>query len=313
MNKKWRWLFTFLALVLAVVWLAVFSLPDDNFHLIACDVGQGDGLLAVYKNDQILIDGGPDNRILDCLSRYLPFWDRRLELVVLTHPEKDHFGGLTEVFKKYEVENFLVLPLDSGSQEYQVLKNEVGSRGVKVIEPDVGKILSIDLMHLEIVHPSADFLARNLFPEIKAENINPDRVLGTMTSGREPNEFSISFILSFGGFDAFLTGDLAPSVSGEAEDSLAKALTSLKDGQIEYLKVPHHGSKNGLTSSLLSLINPKLAVISVGKNSYGQPDGGILKMLAERSVKVLRTDEVGNIEVISNGRGWWVARDKDKE
>jgi len=104
-----------------------------------------------------------------------------------------------------------------------------------------------------------------------------------------------------------LTGDLAPSVSAEAEDSLAKILTSLKDGRVEYLKVPHHGSKNGLTPSLLSLTDPKLAVISVGKNSYGHPDGEILKMLTDRSVKVIRTDKVGNIEIVSNGRSWWIS------
>ncbi len=96
-----------LILVLSVVWLAVITFPDNNLHIIACDVGQGDAMLLTYKNFQVLIDGGPNSKVLPCLSGHMPFWDRQIEVVILTHPEADHFIGLIDVFKNYKIKYFL--------------------------------------------------------------------------------------------------------------------------------------------------------------------------------------------------------------
>ena len=78
--KAWKYLFGFLFLASVSVWLATFSSQDKNLHLIACDVGQGDAILAVYGNTQILTDGGPGNAVLSCLEKYMPFWDREIEV-----------------------------------------------------------------------------------------------------------------------------------------------------------------------------------------------------------------------------------------
>src|SRR3990167_10041666 len=117
--KAFKYILGLFALVLGLVGLSLGYAPDGQLHLIACDVGQGDGILAIYKDTQILIDGGPGEGVLECLGRYVPFWDRELELVVLTHPQLDHYGGLIEVFKRYNVDTFLVNGLDSSASSYQ--------------------------------------------------------------------------------------------------------------------------------------------------------------------------------------------------
>ncbi|BCX15064.1 MAG: metallo beta-lactamase superfamily lipoprotein [Patescibacteria group bacterium] len=306
--SKTRFFLFCLFLVASLVWLLVFSLPDNYFHLVACDVGQGDGILAYYKDTQVLIDGGPTSKILDCLSSHMPFWDRKIELVVLTHPEKDHYGGLLEVFRRYKVDSFLVSSLDSSSQEYQLLKNQVGSGGVKVIFPDEGKFIRLGMMHFVILHPSNQFLADNTLVKEKENDNQNISVLGARTTKIQANEFSINLILSFGEFDAWLSGDTTPAISDEVKTSLETALPTLEDGLVEYIKVPHHGSKNGLTQDLLELLKPKVAVISVGKNSYGHPNPEILNMLSSFGVSVFRTDQMGDVEVISDGKEWKIKR-----
>jgi beta-lactamase superfamily II metal-dependent hydrolase len=96
-------LFVLLILAVVLVWSAAFVVPDQKLHIVACDVGQGDGILLYLGQAQILVDGGPNGSIVGCLERHMPFWDRRIELVVLTHPQSDHYGGLINVFENYEV------------------------------------------------------------------------------------------------------------------------------------------------------------------------------------------------------------------
>lgn len=309
-SKLWRFIFIFLFLSSVLVWFFVFSSSDSNFHLVACDVGQGDSILAYYKNTQVLIDGGQGRSVVDCLDRHLPFWDRKLEMVVLTHPESDHFGGLLEVFKNYDVLSFLASPLDSSSQGYQLLKREVGSGGVKMISPDIGKIIRLGLMRFVILHPSHQFLAENSSLVGGVSNNQNVSVLGVRTTARNLNEFSINLVLSFGSFDALLTGDITPQVSKEVEEGFKSVLSLVQDGHIEYIKVPHHGSKNGLTQSLLELVKPKIAVISVGKNSYGHPSPEIIKMLEENNVSIFQTNQSGDVEIIFDGDSLKVKTEK---
>lgn len=214
--KAWKYLFGFLFLASISVWLAAFSSQDTNLHLIVCDVGQGDAILAVYGDTQILTDGGPGNSILTCLEKYMPFWDREIELVVLTHPQEDHYYGLIEVFKRYKVDAFLTNDFDPSTQGLKALESAVGGRVTKVIGPGVGKRLRVGMIYLDILNPEQGAFSEDL------------------------NDISIVTILSFGNFEALLTGDIGPKATSEM---LAK--TPLKD--VDHIKVPHHGSKNGLT------------------------------------------------------------------
>jgi competence protein ComEC len=307
MTNKTKYLLASLALIAATTWLAVYFYPEKRLHLIACDVGQGDAILATYGTTQILVDGGEGRYVLDCLSRYVPFWDRTIELVVLTHPQKDHFGGLIDVFRRYKVGHFLANSLDSGSQEYEVLKSIVGGSSTGVINPTSGMVLGLGLMHLEVVWPTRSFLSNNMGTPGVAGWTLPEwegtGVLGASTSSRDPNDFSIVAVLRLEEFDALLTGDIGPKVMDEVVEKLV-----VSDSRtMEYIKIPHHGSKNGLTDNLLRFTDPEVAVISVGeKNRYGHPHKETLEILGYRDIRILRTDEIGDVEVVSDGKKWWV-------
>jgi beta-lactamase superfamily II metal-dependent hydrolase len=215
--------------------------------------------------------------------------------VVSTHPQKDHYGGLVDVFQRYKVDYFLANALDSSSIDYQVLENAVGGSGAKVVNPTNGMVIRLGMMQLDIVWPTEEFIGS----QIEDKNIDLQAgVLGAYTSEKDPNEFSIVTILRLGDFNALLTGDIQPPVV----DDVIDRMKLMGVDNVDYIKIPHHGSKNGLTEDLLRFTRPEIAVISVGKrNSYGHPNQQTLDLLQNYKVKVLRTDEVGNVEVITDG------------
>ncbi len=261
-------------LFFVTVWLAIWAIPDSNLHLIACDVGQGDAILATAGTYQILTDGGPGKKVLDCLGRHMPFWDREIEVVVLTHPQIDHFGGLTEVFKRFKVDTFVTSGSESGTSEFQLLKNAVGGSGARIVYADVGTQISIGKIHLDILHPPKGLISS------------------------DDNDLSIVSVLKYANFEALLTGDLSPKAT---ELILQKGLIR----PLNYIKVPHHGSRYGLTKSLLEAARPDVAVISLKKNNqYGHPHKETLDLLSQFGVKIYRTEEMGDVEIISDGTGW---------
>ncbi|MBU0572408.1 MBL fold metallo-hydrolase [Patescibacteria group bacterium] len=292
MKVLWKNIFLGLSLTLIVIWMAVIVYPEKKLHLIACDVGQGDAILATYGTTQILIDGGATNKVLDCLGRHIPFWDRKIEVVLLSHPQLDHFGGLSEVFKRFQVERFIATSLDSSSQAYEALISMVGGSGVQVINPTTGMAIRSGLLYLDIVWPTEDF-------QIAAGGTPRGNILGAFTSKKDSNDFSVVANLRLGEFDALLAGDIGPKI-------IEKIIQTGNVRDVEYIKVPHHGSKNGLTKELLDATTPEVVVISVGKNSFGHPHKEILDLLKEYGVQVKRTDEDRDVEVISDGKSWWI-------
>ncbi len=297
MEKGWKYIIGLLALAAITVWLAVLAYPGQQLSLIACDVGQGDSILAVYGETQILVDGGPNDKVLECLNNHLPFWDREIELIILTHPQKDHYGGLIDVFRHYKVDKFLATPIDSGSQGYQVLINAVGGSGTEVINPVTGMDIRLGLIHLDILHPSEQYVLSKV--EGDSTDNSGNGVLGAFDIKGDLNDYSVVAILRLGEFEALLTGDIDPAV---IEDIIAEGLVR----DIEYIKTPHHGSKNGLTKKLLEASMPEIAVISVGKNPWGHPHQEVIKLLKDYGIKILRTDLDGDIVVVSDGKKWWV-------
>ena len=268
----------FLTLVASAIWLSVFSV-GANLHVIACDVGQGDAILIQRINTQILIDSGPNDSVLNCLGKYMPFWDRTIELAILTHPDKDHSGGYLNVFKHYKIKNFLTNDLNNklfSSQYIELLGKEVGGSGTRVIYPDTGMSIRVGLIYLDILHPDKTF------------------------EDSKTNNYSIVSLLKFGNFKAIFTGDIEDLISDEVA-------ANSKIQTVDYIKVPHHGSKNGLSEKLLQVVKPKFAVISVGrKNSYGHPHKEVLELLEKYNLKIFRTDEIGDAEVVSDGNKLWL-------
>jgi competence protein ComEC len=262
-----KYLINLSLLSLIAIFLAIINVSDDNLSIISCDVGQGDATLVQFKNNQILIDGGPDKSVLTCLGEYMPFYDKTIELVILTHPEKDHFGGLIDVFKNYNVGKFATTNRESSSLEYKVLVNEVGGMGLSSIILNNRVNLRLGKIYLDILNPSEEI------------------------SFRGSNDDGVVILLKYDKFKALFTAD----VENEVSDFLS---TNSKVQNVDYIKVNHHGSKNGLSEKLLQATKPKVAIISVGaKNSYGHPHKEILDLLEKYNVKILRTDQIGNIEI----------------
>jgi len=308
MSTRWKIFLTFQLLLLCTVWLAVHSVSSDNLKIIACDVGQGDGFLLTYKSTQVIIDGGPNKKITECVSKNIPFWDREIELVILTHPQKDHFTGLIEIFTKYRVDNFLANNLDNNTLEYRLLINSVEGGGVRVLNPGDTRKLRLGLIHLDILSPTQAFLEENSQRKSEVSERKSEKlagVLGGYTSKLDPNEFSIVALVGFESYKTLFTGDIGP----EKSDEVAQILKEKGVAKVNYIKVPHHGSRNGMSASLLEAANPEIAVISSGKNnSYGHPHEEILKMLADKKVNILRTDELGDVRVETDGENVWLTK-----
>lgn len=286
MNKKILavMIFIILGLVGIIVWQEV-TINDGKLHVVFCDVGQGDAIfIRTPKKTDILIDGGPDRRVLDCLSQHMPFWDRTIDVVILSHPHQDHFAGLIDVLQSYTVLAFDSENLINKSAGFGQLQNTLTAKAVKTRYLSAGDALKTkDGLSMEVLAPSLSFLDRT----------SPNGEIG------ESGEFaSLIILMSFGESTFLLTGDSQAPQLGEAVG---------KVGEVGILQVPHHGSKTGLTKDILNVILPKLAVISVGKNNrYGHPNTEVIKILRDEDIKILRTDEAGEVEIVSDGKSWLV-------
>ena len=290
-----------LILILILLWGAVFSLPDKQLHLVFCDIGQGDAILISYRQIQVLIDGGPDNKVSNCLSKHLPFWDRQIEMVVLTHPDEDHFVGLIDVFKRYNVRYFVANSLINNKVSFWQFYQLVLAEKASFYSPKAGEKIKIGSLEFSVLWPekklgdSRVWRKENLayFSENKPL---PDSLLTAATFSDELNDTSIVLQLSFSHSQALFTGDISEKVE--------KLLDLPVDG-VEILKVAHHGSKFSTSEEFLRKIKPKLAVISVGKNRFGHPTPEVLERLNQAGIRVLRTDQQGEIEIVSNGWEWY--------
>lgn len=269
-----------LGLGLVLVWVAVFQQPDHQLHLVFCDVGQGDAAIISYRTSQILIDGGPNNQVLQCLSENLPFWDRQIEMVIATHPDADHISGLVDVIERYRVRYFLINSVGKDSAVFEEFERTVLAENTSIYFPQVGDQIKIESLTISFIWPPSQ-----------------EKVLGATTLEKEVNETSLVFQLSFGQFDALFPGDISSKIEAQLE---------LKD--VEVLKIPHHGSKYSSSQGFLEKSAPELAVISVGKNSFGHPTQEVIERLNDQAIEILRTDQEGGIEIISDGEKWGIKK-----
>lgn len=278
-----------LVMVLAAVGLAIVSRPDGLLHIYFCDVGQGDAIfIKTPENRQILVDGGPDDRVLNCLSQALPFYDRSLDLIVLTHPHADHVNGLTSALSTYRVDKVVFYQLDYESADYQEFIDLVGEQGLDVLPVLAGDNLALDQQ-----------VSAGVWYPLSKENL---QVLGASVDpydSQKVNDSSIILQLTCGDFSTLLTGDAPDSV----QELLWRQGTV---SQSDILKVAHHGANDGLNEEFLKKAAPQLAVISVGqKNLYGHPHKKTLEELQNANIPLKRTDLDGTIEIVSDCQDWW--------
>ena len=271
-------------------WGAVGQLPDTKLHLVFCDVGQGDAILASLGSTQMLIDGGPNDRVLECLAKHMPFWDKTIELVVVTHPEADHLTGIVSVIERYNVRELVSNSLVTESGIFQKIREEVLQQKIPVYSPKAGDRIKIGELEIEILYP-----LEKQGDEIVWQTSENPQVLGISVFTGNLNETAIVGKIKFGEFDALLTGDIGIEQEKEIEP-----------GEVEILKIAHHGSKYSSSQEFLEKISPDLAIISVGAtNRYGHPTPEVLERLRNLEIKILRTDLNGEIEIVSDGSSWY--------
>jgi competence protein ComEC len=198
-----KYLLTSLILGLTLFVGAITQYPDNSLHLIFCDVGQGDAILAVKGDKQILIDGGPNNKVLECLSNHMPFWDKKIELVVLTHPEYDHITGLVAVLERYSVNQILANSLVTDTGVFSKFRQLVIAGKIPVYSPKRGDKIKIAGMELDVLFP-----LEKLGNEIVWQSTQPQDVMGISAYSGNLNQTAIALQLKDQNFKALLTGDL---------------------------------------------------------------------------------------------------------
>jgi len=296
------------AAVVGVVVSFFWLKPDSKVHVAFCNVGQGDGILVVYGQTQVLIDGGPSDSVLSCLSDYVPYWDNEIELVVLTNADSDHMTGLIEVLKRYRVEKLVTNHLFKDTARFEAFREAVISSGVSVYAPQQGDVIKVSTkpglvkLEFEVLWPQERLGDKLVWSSI-AKASDDNNILGLNSySKTKGNDQSVVLAMHFGEFDALFTGDI-----GEEVEKVLAGNGVLED--VEVLKVGHHGSKFSSTSEFLDEIDAEVAVVSVGKNSYGHPTQEALARIENSGSKVIRTDTYGTVEIVSDGKNFWLSGD----
>jgi len=270
-----------------ISWIIVWDLNSAQaLEVNFLNVGQGDATFMVSpQNHQILIDGGPDSTTLEKLAKEMPFWDRTIDLIILTHPEKDHLTGLIEVLKRYKIENILWTGVVRDTSEYREWLNLIEKEGAQIKIAKAGQKIKLSPLnpdksiYFDILLPFADVSGQEI---------------------KNSNDTSIVTKLVFKNTAFLFTGD----ISSNGEEKLISANLRLES---DVLKVSHHGSKYSTSENFLENVLPEIAVIQVGENSYGHPTPEVLERLEKFGIKVLRTDLNGDIKIISNGKDYGIS------
>ena len=268
MRKK---IFKVIAVVLCleiifIIYVCISS-PSD-FEVIFLDVGQGDAILINTPYGQnIVIDGGPSNEILGKVGMHLPIYDKHIDMIIITHPDLDHFLGFIELIKRYDIDYVMLSGAHKPSPEYEFFIRTAIEKEVVFLDAEPFQKIA---------------LGEQLYLQILAGG-----------EGESANETSIVIRLSYKDIDFLLTGD----AGFETEETLLS-----KEIASEVLKIGHHGSKYATSSEFLSKVHPAYAVIQAGEgNMHGHPAPETLARLKEHGIIILRTDKDGDIKFESNG------------
>jgi len=265
----------FLANIFA--WSIVYDLNRTEFlEVNFFDVGQGDAIfIETPENYQILIDGGPDSAILEKLGKEMPFWDRSIDLIILTHPEHDHIAGLLEVLERYQVDCILWTGIIRDTAEYEEWKDMIKEEGTNIKIAQAGQKIITPQVFIDILHPRESLEGQEF------DNNNNTSIISRLNFGETPFVFT-----------------------GDAYKSVERELVGLGvEIDCDVLKIGHHGSKTSTSKELLEEVTPEIAIISSGKdNAYGHPHQETLDVLTEYGIRILRTDQLGDIKIISSGK-----------
>ncbi len=259
--------------------IAIVHRPDGIVRVVVLDVGQGDGILVEgERGGRLVVDGGPDpGRLLLALGERLAPWDRRIDVLVLTHPHEDHVAGLATLLSRYRVGRVYEPGMIGPGPGYQAWAAVFAHGGPPRGRLSTGDRLQLDDIRFRVLWPDADRV-----PEHPADG------------GTAINNVSIVLLGEFEGHRILLAGDI--------EEQIDPALVRRGLPQVEMLKVAHHGSRTSSTPAFLAAVRPRVAVVSAGKgNPYGHPAPETIDRLDGIAHETYRTDTDGSVEVAFDG------------
>lgn len=286
-SKKFSLFHILVLIILGGIASSTYSSAAEKDGLLKIhffDIGQGDSIFIEAPNgSQVLVDGGPDGSVIQKLSAVMPFYDKEIDLIVLSHAHADHVTGLVEVLKRYNVKNIITADISYESGEFAAWQEGIKSEGANIVDAVAGNYT-------------------DLGNGVRLETIHPFTSPGGITT-KDPHNFMVVNILKYGDFELLLTGDL------ESKEERAIMANGIKiDSDI--LKVGHHGSKTSSADYFLEAVSPQLAIISLGaKNRYGHPHISVTDRLESFGIKYYRTDSDGDITVVSDSKNFKVIND----
>jgi competence protein ComEC len=235
------------------------------------DVGQGDAVLVSAGGTQILVDGGPDGSVLAHLGRTMPFFDRTIELLVLSHPHMDHLQSFPELLRRYRVGAVLFTGVDYRNPRYEEFLTLLADEGARIVVADPESDLEVGPFAVDVLWPPPTSFG------VPMKNVNDDSVALRVTAP--------------GGTTALLTGDME---KGEE----AAMLRAGVDVRADILKVAHHGSRTSSSTGFLLAVDPDVAIASVAaENEYGLPDEDVLARYAALGIPLRMTMDEGTIAI----------------
>ncbi|MDP3729604.1 MAG: MBL fold metallo-hydrolase [bacterium] len=270
MRKKNNLFITFLSIIIvldAVVWMIIITPLYHSIVFYFLDVGQGDSMLVAMPDDvQMIVDGGPPNgRAQSSLEKVLGLKDRYIDIVAVTHPQLDHYGGLIDIVKNFDVGVVVTSNVTSENVSWKEFEKVIAERKIPRIILATGDAITYGDTRIDILSPG-------FYDRIK-----------------DINDMSLVMKIWHDGMTALLTGDIGADIE--------RKLAQLYDIDVDVLKVSHHGSKFSSDSTFLNAVTPAVSLIGVGKNSYGHPTPQTLNRLARVGSQIYRTDIDGAVKI----------------
>ncbi|MSR87651.1 MAG: MBL fold metallo-hydrolase [Candidatus Zambryskibacteria bacterium] len=277
LRQRWREsILTALLVGNICVWTAFWQeTPTNLLKVYFLDIGQGDSVfIETPTHKQLLLDGGPNKKVLAELGKILPFGDKTIDVMIESHPDKDHIGGLPEVVSRYDVGLFIEPGVESENSIDDELHARLEAKNIPQIVARSGMVINFgDGVKLEILFPNQD------------------------VSRWETNDASIVAKLEYGEKSFLLTGDSPIKV----ENTMIYLNKQILDADV--LKVGHHGSRTSTSLSFAEAVSPDYAVISAGKdNTYGHPHKEVLDILSQVGAQVVSTLGKGIIKFETDGK-----------
>lgn len=275
--------------------VAVYAYGQTNsLEVHFFDVGQGDAIfIEMPDGRQILIDGGPNDKVIEKLNSVMPFWDRSIDMIIATHADADHLTGLVPVLEHYDVDVVLWNGIEAETKTFKMWQELVEEEGAEVLVSKYGmRFVLSDSAFFEILHPYKAGPGPALGRPAPKERGSP-----RLQSGRQ-NDYSLVVRFVYGEDSFLFAGDIE-------RQSEYKIISGNDYIESDILKVAHHGSKTSSSELFLEKVNPKIAVVSSGHtNPYGHPHEAILQRLGLYGIKIRRTDEEGDVVLLSNGNSF---------